>query len=182
MRRRDEALHAVAGSRVDPIACLRPPYAATNERAIRVAGELGKAIVLWSIDPQDRRRPGADQIASHILANVYPGAIILMHDGGDERAQTVAALEIVLDGASPRARVKPPNPPTPRQQARWKAIRQAQLQGLSMRATARVLGIARNTVSAYIRAGGPPGRQGAASCTSSDQTREEIFAEPLRTL
>ena len=140
MRRRDEALHAVAGSRVDPIACLRPPYAATNERAIRVAGELGKAIVLWSIDPQDRRRPGADQIASHILANVYPGAIILMHDGGDERAQTVAALEIVLDGASPRARVKPPNPPTPRQQARWKAIRQAQLQGLSMRATARVLG------------------------------------------
>ena len=74
------------------------PYAATNERAIRVAGELGKAIVLWSIDPQDWRRPGADQIASHILANVYPGAIILMHDGGGERAQTVAALEIVLDG------------------------------------------------------------------------------------
>ncbi len=98
VRRTDEALHAVAGSRVDPIACLRPPYAATNERAIRVAGELGKAIVLWSIDPQDWRRPGADQIASHILANVYPGAIILMHDGGGERAQTVAALEIVLDG------------------------------------------------------------------------------------
>ena len=98
VRRRDEALHAVAGSRVDPIACLQPPYAATNERAIRVADELGKAIVLWSIDPQDWRRPGADQIASHILANVYPGAIILMHDGGGERAQTVAVLEIVLNG------------------------------------------------------------------------------------
>ena len=84
-----------------------------------------------------------------------------------------------VNGASPRARVKPLHPPTPRQQARWKAIRQAQLQGLSMRATARVLGIARDTVSAYIRAGGPPGRQGAASSTSSEQTREDIFAEQL---
>ena len=84
-----------------------------------------------------------------------------------------------VNGASPRARVKAPHPPTPRQQARWKAIRQAQLQGLSLRATARVLGIARNTVSAYIRAGGPPGHQGAASYTSNDQTREDIFAEPL---
>ena len=80
-----------------------------------------------------------------------------------------------VNGASPRARVKPPHPPTPRQQARWKAIRQAQLQGLSLRATARVLGIARNTVSAYIRAGGPPGRQGAASSTSNDQ-RERTFS------
>ena len=48
-----------------------------------------------------------------------------------------------------------------------------------MRATARVLGIARNTVSAYIRAGSSPGRQGTASCTSNDQTREDILAEPL---
>ena len=80
-----------------------------------------------------------------------------------------------VNRASPRARVKPPHPPTPRQQARWKAIRQAQLQGLSIRATARVLGIARDTVSAYIRAGGPPGRQGAASSTSNDQ-RERTFS------
>ena len=62
-------------------------------------------------------------------------------------------------------RVKPLRPPTPRQQTRWKAIRQAQLQGLSMRATARVLGISHNTVRRYVLAGGPPGRQGAASST-----------------
>ena len=98
----DDALHAVAGSRVDPIECLRPPYAATNEYATRVAAELGKSIVLWSIDPQDWRRPGAEQISSHVLANVRPGAIILMHDGGGERSQTVAALEAVLEGLSGR--------------------------------------------------------------------------------
>lgn len=49
--------------------------------------------------------------------------------------------------------------PTARQLARWKAIQQAQLQGLSMRATARLLGISRVTVSNYVRANGVPGRQ-----------------------
>ena len=90
-----------------------------------------------------------------------------------------AANGTAVNGAAPQARVKPLRPPTPRQQTLWKAIRQAQLQGLSMRATARVLGISRNTVRSYLRAGGPPGRQGAASSTSTDQTREDIFAEPL---
>ena len=46
-----------------------------------------------------------------------------------------------------------------------KAIQQALLQGLSMRATARLLGISRNTIRRYVRAGGPPGRQDAASST-----------------
>ena len=86
-----------------------------------------------------------------------------------------AANGTAINDAATQARVKPLRPPTPRQQARWKAIRQAQLQGLSMRATARVLGISRNTVRSYLRAGGPPGRQGAASSTSNDQ-RERTFS------
>ncbi len=98
----DEALHAAAGDRVDPIACLRPPYAAMNAQTRELAAELGKSIVLWSIDTQDWRRPGAEQITSHVLSSVRPGAIILMHDGGGERSQTVAALETVLDGLAAR--------------------------------------------------------------------------------
>ena len=84
-----------------------------------------------------------------------------------------------INDAAPQARVKPLRPPTPRQQTLWKAIRQAQLQGLSMRATARVLGISRNTVSAYLRGGGPPGRRGAASSTEQRPAREDMFAELL---
>ncbi len=98
----DDALHAAAGTRVDPIACLRPPYAAMNEHTRGLAAELGKSIVLWSVDTQDWRRPGPDQIASHVLSNVRPGAIILMHDGGGERSQTVAALAAVLAGLTSR--------------------------------------------------------------------------------
>ncbi len=98
----DEALHAAAGRRVDPIACLRPPYAAMNEHTRSLAAELGKSIVLWSVDTQDWRRPGEDQIVSHVLSNARPGAIILMHDGGGERSQTVAALDAVLEGLTGR--------------------------------------------------------------------------------
>ena len=93
----------------------------------------------------------------------------------DQPEVPAAANGTAANGASPQARVEPLRPPTPRQQTLWKAIRQAQLQGLSMRATARVLGISRNTVRSYPRAGGPPGRQGAASSTSNDQ-RESTFS------
>ena len=49
-----------------------------------------------------------------------------------------------------------------------------------MRATARVLGISRNTVRRYVLAGGPPGGQGAASSTEQRPAREDIFAEPVK--
>ena len=90
----------------------------------------------------------------------------------------LAANGTAANGASRQARVKPLRPPTPRQQTLWKAIRQAQLQGLSMRATARVLGISRNTVRRYVLAGGPPGLSIARvrhHLPSSDQ-RERTFS------
>ncbi|MYB23011.1 MAG: helix-turn-helix domain-containing protein [Chloroflexi bacterium] len=58
---------------------------------------------------------------------------------------------------------------TPLQLTRWKAIQQAQLQGLSMRATARLLGISRVTVSNYVRANGVPGRRTRAASSLSEQ-------------
>ena len=94
--RTDEAIHAAAGDRANPIRCLRPPYGARDERTSAIAAEMGKKIVMWDVDPQDWRRPGAEQIAQHILAHARPGAILLMHDGGGDRQQTIAALEMVL--------------------------------------------------------------------------------------
>lgn len=76
--------------------CVRQPYGATNARVERVVRATGHHPVLWDVDPQDWRRPGARAIAERILAGTRPGAVILLHDGGGDRAQTVAGLERAL--------------------------------------------------------------------------------------
>jgi peptidoglycan/xylan/chitin deacetylase (PgdA/CDA1 family) len=75
---------------------LRPPYGSTDAATRQYAAELGYTIVMWDVDPQDWRRPGTEAIADHVLSHVFPGAIVLMHDGGGDRTQSVAALEIIL--------------------------------------------------------------------------------------
>ena len=94
--RADAAIRAAVGEEALPTSCLRPPYGAIDSATASIAAELGKSIVMWDVDPQDWRQPGADQIARHILSHAYPGAIILLHDGGGGRSQTVAALRTVM--------------------------------------------------------------------------------------
>ena len=79
--------------------------------------------------------------------------------------------------ADPRPGASSSRAPTPRQLARWKAIQQARLLGLSMRATARLLGISRVTVSSYVRANGVPGREtGAAASSDGDGGTDKVAA------
>ena len=52
--------------------------------------------VLWDVDPRDWARPGANAIVNNILQHAHRRNIILMHDGGGERGQTVAALDKAL--------------------------------------------------------------------------------------
>lgn len=76
--------------------CLRPPYGATNSVVRRRAAAVGKKIKLWSVDPRDWSRPGSSVIARRVLANVRSGSVVLMHDGGGDRRQTVADLPGIL--------------------------------------------------------------------------------------
>jgi peptidoglycan-N-acetylglucosamine deacetylase len=82
--------------------CMRPPFGSTNRLTRTEAAQLGMKLVMWDVDPRDWSRPGAAHIASFILAQAAPGATVLMHDGGKNRAQTVAALEMVLSQLSRR--------------------------------------------------------------------------------
>jgi peptidoglycan/xylan/chitin deacetylase (PgdA/CDA1 family) len=90
IRRTEQALGEV-GTR-----CLRPPYGATDAYTRAYAAELGYQVVLWHIDTEDWRRPGADAIADSVLDAARPGAIVLFHDGGGDRSQTTAALRTIL--------------------------------------------------------------------------------------
>jgi len=82
----------------------RPPYAADTQPSqvaelmpLQVAEELGYLAVLENIDPQDWAKPGADIILQRVKQQRRDGSIILLHDAGGDRSQTVAALPKILD-------------------------------------------------------------------------------------
>jgi peptidoglycan/xylan/chitin deacetylase (PgdA/CDA1 family) len=85
-----------------PVRCLRPPYATVDAASAARVRALGLRLVLWDIDTNDWLRPGAGVIAARVLGRVRSGDVVLFHDGGGDRTQTVAALEQVLATLSAR--------------------------------------------------------------------------------
>jgi peptidoglycan-N-acetylglucosamine deacetylase len=78
-------------------ACIRPPYGATNRRVERILSRQGLRQVLWTIDTRDWSRPGTKHIVAAATGpDVRPGSILLMHDGGGDRSQTIAALPYII--------------------------------------------------------------------------------------
>jgi peptidoglycan/xylan/chitin deacetylase (PgdA/CDA1 family) len=91
--RASHAIHAATG--VHP-QLFRAPYGAWS-RAVITECERTKMIPLdWSVDPRDWAMPGVRRIVRNIMKNTQPGSIILEHDGGGNRSETVKALRIVL--------------------------------------------------------------------------------------
>jgi len=80
----------------------RPAGGITSPTVYGEAARLGHKVVLWSVDPQDWARPGTRRIARRVLDHVRPGAVILLHDGGGNRTETVAALKKILHGLAAR--------------------------------------------------------------------------------
>jgi peptidoglycan/xylan/chitin deacetylase (PgdA/CDA1 family) len=77
--------------------CLfRPPYGATFPRTIAVAKQMGIVTVNWDVDPRDWSLPGTNKIICNVLTNAHPGAIVLSHDGGGDRSETVAAYRVII--------------------------------------------------------------------------------------
>jgi len=52
--------------------------------------------VLWDVDTVDWTRPSADQIVQSAVSQAQPGSIILLHDGGGDRASTIAAIPRIV--------------------------------------------------------------------------------------
>ncbi|MFJ9692101.1 polysaccharide deacetylase family protein [Kitasatospora sp. NPDC101183] len=74
----------------------RAPGGDWSPVSLKVAADLGMRNMGWSVDPRDWARPGTSAITERILRDVRPGAIVLNHDGGGDRSQTVAALKTYL--------------------------------------------------------------------------------------
>ena len=83
--------------------CFRPPYAATNDTVVSIGAHLGLEQTLWNVDPTDWKRPGAGAIVASILSQASaPNLVIILHDGGGDRSQTVAALPAIIAGLRSR--------------------------------------------------------------------------------
>lgn len=76
----------------------RPPYGMWNRTTLALLHRYRMLMVLWTVDTGDYRRPGVNAIVKAALAGARPGAIILLHDAGGDRSQTVKALPKILAG------------------------------------------------------------------------------------
>jgi peptidoglycan/xylan/chitin deacetylase (PgdA/CDA1 family) len=80
----------------------RPPYGSFNATTMAQLRSLDLLMVLWSADTGDYEKPGVPVIVQRALEAAKPGAIILLHDGGGNRAETVAALPAIIKGIRAR--------------------------------------------------------------------------------
>ena len=123
---------------------------ATQEPPPRM-GALWASVTAWSPGPELKRV--VSSVSDHHISR--------------SQRRNLAALETVRIDEAPvkidagkdvasKAPITWGRPPTPAQLARWKAIQQARLKGLSLRAIARELGIARDTVRKYAYDEKPP--------------------------
>lgn len=76
----------------------RPVAGTYNDRIIDTAVRNGYKVIMWSWhqDTEDWKTPGVKKIISKVLTGVQPGNIVLFHDAGGDRSQTVKALEEIL--------------------------------------------------------------------------------------
>ncbi|MDN5851976.1 MAG: polysaccharide deacetylase family protein, partial [Actinomycetia bacterium] len=94
---------ALAGATGETSYLMRPPYSSTNA-AVRNAqfdvfkhlGRLGYVVALSDIDSQDWRREGVEAIVRAATPQPGEGGVVLLHDAGGDRAQTVAALDSLI--------------------------------------------------------------------------------------
>jgi peptidoglycan-N-acetylglucosamine deacetylase len=74
----------------------RPPYGLWNSATLALLRKYKMLMVMWTVDTNDYTRPGVAAIVHSAVSGARPGAIILMHDAGGDRSQTVAALPRII--------------------------------------------------------------------------------------
>jgi peptidoglycan-N-acetylglucosamine deacetylase len=80
----------------------RPPYGDWNATTLSLLHQDHMLMVLWSLDTDDWQLPGAKKIVHRVLSGAKPGTIVLMHDAGGDRSETIAALPKVIRGLRQR--------------------------------------------------------------------------------
>lgn len=95
MRKTNGIIYSITGFKPT---LFRPVGGEYTDGMIGVAVKLGYTVILWSWhqDTQDWKNPGVNKIVKKVLDGTKPGDVILFHDGGSDRTQTVEALKKIL--------------------------------------------------------------------------------------
>ncbi|AXG81518.1 polysaccharide deacetylase family protein [Streptomyces paludis] len=74
----------------------RAPYGAWNRHSFEIGAELGMEPLGWTVDSLDWTEPGTTTIVRRVVDGAGPGVVVLSHDAGGDRSQSVAALRRYL--------------------------------------------------------------------------------------
>ncbi len=94
------AAQAALGEHATP--CIRPPYAAANALTREWSADHGLVLHLWSVSPSDWLQAPAEEMAEYMVKRIRPGSVVLLHDGGGPRTETIKALELTLEQLADR--------------------------------------------------------------------------------
>ncbi|GAA3495024.1 polysaccharide deacetylase family protein [Streptomyces prasinosporus] len=74
----------------------RAPYGAWNRATFQIGAELGMEPLAWTVDTLDWTEPGTRTIVGRVEDGAAPGVVVLSHDAGGDRSQSVRALRAYL--------------------------------------------------------------------------------------
>lgn len=105
LQRTNDAIHAIVPGA--PIKYFRNPGGNFSPLTVSIAASMGMQSLDWNVDPADWSRPGTQSIINNVLTHTHAGSIVLMHDGGGDRSQTVQALRTILPNLQSRFTLVP---------------------------------------------------------------------------
>ncbi|MGW1604715.1 polysaccharide deacetylase family protein [Streptomyces eurythermus] len=94
----DRTAEAVARVTGEAPTRFRPPYGALSPKVLAALDGHPTTLTLWDVDSRDWARPGPERIAATVLEAAGPGSVVLMHESGGDRRQTVQALPSIIEG------------------------------------------------------------------------------------
>lgn len=111
-------LDALVRADLAPPSLFRAPGGRLSPEVLGAAHGLGLRVLDWEVDTKDFERPPAPVLVDRVLGAVHPGSLVLLHDGGGNRANTVAALRPLIQALRARGYgfatpLHPPGPPPP---------------------------------------------------------------------
>ena len=80
------------------VKCFRPPYAQYDQHVLDLAAQRQVAVAMWSLDTLDWKKPAWQTLVNRVVAGAQDRNVLLFHDGGGDRTQTIAALPWVIQG------------------------------------------------------------------------------------